>query len=61
MEKYQIYRIESSQIIPDKEIDDGMLRKSWYRHPELGECLFKRYSIVLLGYILMLLEFGREN
>jgi hypothetical protein len=41
VEKYQIYQIEPSQIIPDKEIDDGMLRKSWYRHPELGECLFK--------------------
>jgi hypothetical protein len=39
--KYRIYEIQPEQIIPNKEIDDGMLRKDWYNHPELGECLFK--------------------
>jgi hypothetical protein len=40
-QKYVIYYIDPNQIIPDKEIGDGMLRKDWYDHPALGECLFK--------------------
>jgi hypothetical protein len=39
--KYRIYQLDPTQIILDKGIDDGMLRKDWYSHPELGECLFK--------------------
>jgi hypothetical protein len=40
-EKYRIYQLEPNQIILNRGIDDGMLRKDWYNHPELGECLFK--------------------
>jgi hypothetical protein len=39
-EKYQIYHLDPELIIKGKE-EDGMLRKSWYSHPELGACLFK--------------------
>jgi hypothetical protein len=38
--KYQIYNI-APELILDEQIDDGMLRKDWYLHPELGKCLFK--------------------
>ncbi len=39
-EKYQIYNI-APELILDEQIEDGMLRKDWYLHPELGKCLFK--------------------
>jgi hypothetical protein len=39
-EKYQIYQLDL-QNIADKIEEDGVLRKDWYNHPELGECLFK--------------------
>jgi hypothetical protein len=45
VEKYQIYRIEPSQIIINREIADGVLGKVWCHHPELGECLFKEGSL----------------
>jgi hypothetical protein len=39
-EKYQIYRIDPGLIL-DEQVEDGMLRKNWYLHPQLGKCLFK--------------------
>ncbi len=39
-EKYQIYRIDPALIL-DEQVEDGMLRKDWYLHPQLGKCLFK--------------------
>lgn len=39
-EKYQIYQLDR-QNITDKIEEDGVLRKDWYIHPELGECLLK--------------------
>jgi hypothetical protein len=39
-EKYQIYRIDPGLIL-DEQVEDGMLRKDWYLHPQLGKCLFK--------------------
>jgi hypothetical protein len=39
-EKYQIYQLDR-QNIADRIEEDGVLRKDWYNHPELGECLFK--------------------
>jgi hypothetical protein len=39
-EKYQIYRIDPALIL-DEQVEDGMLRKNWYLHPQLGKCLFK--------------------
>ena len=38
--KYQIYQIDPALIL-DEQVEDGMLRKDWYLHPELGKCLFK--------------------
>jgi hypothetical protein len=38
--KYQIYSIDPDLIL-DEQVEDGMLRKDWYLHPELGKCLFK--------------------
>lgn len=38
--KYQIYQLDRQNII-DKIEEDGVLRKDWYNHPELGECLLK--------------------
>jgi hypothetical protein len=40
-EKYRIYQLYPKQKILDKRSPDGVLRKDWYSHPELGECLFK--------------------
>jgi hypothetical protein len=39
-QKYPIYHLKPEQLI-DRDVEDGMLRKNWYEHPELGECLFK--------------------
>ena len=39
-EKYRIYQLER-QNITDKIEADGVLRKDWYSHPELGACLLK--------------------
>jgi hypothetical protein len=39
-EKYQIYQLQR-QNITDKIEEDGVLRKDWYSHPKLGECLLK--------------------
>jgi hypothetical protein len=39
-EKYQIYQIDPGLIL-DEQVEDGMLRKNWYLHPQLGKCLFK--------------------
>jgi hypothetical protein len=41
-ERYPIYDLEvtlGQQL--EEESTDGMLPKNWYRHPELGLCLFK--------------------
>jgi hypothetical protein len=40
-EKYRIYRLDLNQRIPNKRSPDGVLRKDWYSHSELGECLLK--------------------
>jgi hypothetical protein len=40
-EKYRIYQLDPSQRISNKRSLDGVLRKDWYNHPELGECLYK--------------------
>ena len=39
-EKYPIYELDQAQRLR-KLSEDGMLRKNWYKHPDLGECLFK--------------------
>jgi hypothetical protein len=39
-QKYRIYQLDPNNIA-DKVEEDGVLRKDWYNHPELGECLFK--------------------
>ena len=38
--EYQIYSIDP-ELILDEQVEDGMLRKDWYLHPQLGKCLFK--------------------
>jgi hypothetical protein len=38
--KHQIYQLDR-QNIADRIEEDGVLRKDWYNHPELGKCLFK--------------------
>ena len=38
--EYQIYHLDPDLIL-DEQVEDGMLRKDWYLHPELGKCLFK--------------------
>jgi hypothetical protein len=38
--EYQIYNLDPALIL-DRQVEDGMLRKDWYLHPELGKCLFK--------------------
>jgi hypothetical protein len=38
--EYQIYHLDPALIL-DRQVEDGMLRKDWYLHPELGKCLFK--------------------
>ncbi len=40
IEKYRIYNLERKQRL-GQPVEDGMLRKNWYEHPELGKCLFK--------------------
>ena len=40
-EKYQIYQLSLEQKISNKKSLDGVLRKDWYNHPDLGECLYK--------------------
>lgn len=42
-DKHQIYHLSPTLIIKGKE-EDGVLRKNWYNHPELGICLFKEAS-----------------
>ncbi len=39
-EKYPIYQLDSNWSI-DLPPADGVLKKEWYRHPDLGKCLFK--------------------
>jgi hypothetical protein len=39
-EEYLIYQL-SQEDLSEKIEQDGVLRKNWYNHPELGECLFK--------------------
>lgn len=39
-EKYRIYQLDPHNIA-DRVEEDGVLRKDWYDHPELGRCLFK--------------------
>ena len=38
--EYQIYHLDPVLILAE-QVEDGMLRKDWYLHPELGKCLFK--------------------
>jgi hypothetical protein len=39
-ERHQVYKLDR-QYLADNIEEDGVLRKDWYDHPELGKCLFK--------------------
>ena len=44
--EYQIYNLDPALIL-DEQVEDGMLRKDWYLHPQLGKCLFKEAAPTL--------------
>jgi hypothetical protein len=41
LDKYFVYQLDSVNKLPERLAEEGILRKNWYAHPELGECLFK--------------------